>query len=97
MDHDDVQPELERLFWGVLRVGGADLMPPGQTGAEPTSVPIALARAQVIVYRREIAEVRAALGRIEAGGSIQDEFARCDRLEAMVEQMSSDMERSLRG
>jgi hypothetical protein len=90
----EVKPELERLFWGVSMVPSASLAPPG---TEPMSLPIALARAQVIVYRREIAEVRASLRRIQAGASIQDEFAKCDDLEARVEQISSEMERSQRG
>jgi hypothetical protein len=87
---DEVQPELERLFWGVTTV--APIQPPA--GTEALSIPRALLRATALIYRCEIAEVRAALKRIEAGDSIQDELARCDRLEAKVAEVLSQAERS---
>jgi hypothetical protein len=64
---DEVQPELERLFWGVTTVG--PIQPPA--GTEALSIPRALLRVTALIYRCEIAEVRAALKRIEAGDSIQ--------------------------
>jgi hypothetical protein len=63
----------------------------GKPGVKPIGMAEAVGSAIVIVYAREIEEVRAALGRIEAGlahesvsSIIQKKRARLDRLEAHV-------------
>ena len=68
MDEYEAKELLERLFWGVVA--------PFDSGAKAESIPfgIAIARAQAIVYIREIEEVRAALRRVEAGLPSEEEY-----------------------
>lgn len=70
MSHEDDSDELERLFWGLIKPFNSQLEQPFKMvpeEVESTSMPRALAHTQAIIYRREAAAVRAALGRIEAG------------------------------
>jgi hypothetical protein len=94
MDMEDVRDQLERLFWGMIAESQPDVVPPGVEGI---GIATASHRAIVIVSRREIGEVRAALDRIEAGlphesvaGLIQKERARADKYEAYVTRMERE-------
>ena len=83
-----VRDQLEDLFWGVIAPYEPRHVPPG---VESIGMLTALGRAIALVYTCEIEEVRAALGRIEAGlphdsvsSLIQRERAAMDTLEADV-------------
>src|SRR5215203_2996622 len=93
MDIDEVRNELERLCWGLTRTYDATL---GPAGIEAVSVPDALSRALVVVYRYDIEQVRAVLDRIEASPNptsvIRNESARLDKLEAGVDSMVAKMD-----
>jgi hypothetical protein len=88
MDIEEARNQVEDLFWGVT----APFEPKyGKPGIKPIGMAEAVGSAIAILYAREIEEVRAALGRIEAGlphesvsSLIQKERATLERLEAEV-------------
>jgi hypothetical protein len=95
MDRDPDQPELERLFLGVLArfTRGPE--------AEPLPFQTAVGRTLAIIYRREDEAVRAALQRVEAAlmnspeearKIIRDERARLDRLAAEMDRILSNID-----
>jgi hypothetical protein len=57
--------------WGVIAPFDSTIVPPG---TEPLGLPIALTRAQAIVYGQEIQKVRAALKRVQAALPKEDEY-----------------------
>jgi hypothetical protein len=94
MDMQQARDQLEHLFFGVTAPFEPRCVPPG---VEPIRIATALGRAIAIVYACEIEEVRAALGRIEAGlphdsvsSLIQKERAAVDKLEANVASLMTD-------